>query len=289
MKRVLIIGDRGMLGQKLVQAFGMNGNYETVGWDLEQIDITDGPSAMKKIIALSPEIVINAAAYNAVDEAEKIDGLEKARKVNGLAPRFLAQAAKNIGAGFVHFSTDYVFDGERKSGYSEGDEPSPICNYGFSKRMGECGVEGVGGQYYIIRLQKLFGPPGQSPAAKKSFFETMLELAQTKKELEVVDEELANFTYAPDLAGQVKHLIEAGYSPGIYHITNEGSPVTWFGAARILFAAAGIRDVKLIPVLSDKFPRPAKRPKYSVLLNTKLPPLRSWEEALKEFLNERRQ
>ena len=285
MKKVLIIGNKGMLGQELEKLFGQDKKYETIGWDLEEIDITDGIPTMKKIIALAPSIIINAAAYNAVDKAEEIWGMEMARKINGMAPKFLAQAAKNIGAIFVHFGTDYVFDGEKKSGYKEDDEPSPVSNYGVSKLMGERQVEWTGGRYYIIRLQKLFGHPAQSTSAKKSFFEVMLALALTKKELEVVDDELANFTYAPDLATQTKYLVEAGYSPGVYHVTNEGKPVTWFGAVQILFEIAGIKDIKLIPVPATRFPRPAKRPKYSVLLNTKLPPLRSWEEALREFLN----
>jgi len=293
MKKVLIIGSQGTLGQELVRIFSADENYKTFGWDLKEIDVTDESSAMEKIIALTPAIVINAAAYNAVDKAEDVLEFEKAKRLNGLAPKYLAQAAKNIGAVFVQYSTDYVFDGKQKEGYEESDEPSPvlnISNYGFSKLMGERQVKRVGGQYYIIRLQKLFGllspkcRPANSPASKKSFFETMLDLAQVKKELEVVDEELANFTYAPDLARQTKYLIECGYIPGIYHITSEGNPVTWFGAAKILFGLAGIDNVKLIPVSSDKFPRPAKRPKYSILLNTKLPPLRSWSEALKESL-----
>lgn len=341
-KKVLIIGAKGMLGQELVRVFLADENYEVIAWDRKEIDITDETQVKDKIGALAPEIIINAAAYNAVDEAEEPGKFELAKKLNGLAPRFLAQAAKDLGAIFVHYSTDYVFDGEKKEGYLENDKPSPICNYGFSKLMGERQVEWNGGQYYIIRLQKLFGQPSprlrlasrpaQDFVPKKSFFDVMLELAKTKKELEVVDGELANFTYAPDLAQRTKWLIEnikgnpstsshsvglrsgnnlypelvEGYPFGIYHITNEGAPATWYGAAKILFemaqqrqaefiSASGSRnefgmtkyeDIKLIPVSGENFPRPAKRPQYSILLNTKLPPLRPWNEALKEFLNE---
>lgn len=284
MKKVLIIGSKGMLGQELVRAFSANEKYEIIGWDLEEIDVTDASETRKKITALAPAIIINATAYNAVDQAEGIVGLEIARKINGLAPGYLAAIAKSLEAVFIHYSSDYVFNGQKELGYMEIDEPSPISNYGFSKLMGEHQVTWHGGQYYIIRLQKLFGQPAQSPLAKKSFFETMLSLAQTKKELEVVDEELANFTFAPDLAERTKYLIERNLSPGIYHVTNEGNPVTWFGAAKILFKMVGIKDVKLIPVSGDKFPRPAKRPKYSILLNTKLPAMRSWDRALQEFL-----
>jgi len=284
MKKVLIVGSKGMLGQELVQVFGTDSSYETIGWDLEDIDVTNANEARKKITALAPAIIINATAYNAVDQAQEVVGLEIARKINGLAPGYLSFIAKSLDAVFVHYSSDYVFDGQKKTGYAEADEPSPISNYGFSKLMGERQVEWHNGQYYIVRLQKLFGRPAQSPLAKKSFFETMLSLAQTKKELEVVDEELANFTFAPDLAIQTKYLIERNCLSGIYHITNEGHPVTWFGAAKTLFKVVGMKDIKLIPVPSDRFPRPAKRPKYSILLNTKLPPLRPWNKALEEFL-----
>jgi len=284
MKKVLIIGSQGMLGQELVRVFSADAHYEVFGWDKNEIDITNEARVAEKVSQLAPAIIINAAAYNAVDAAEEVAGLEEARKLNGLAPKFLAQAAKNVSAIFVHYSTDYVFDGEKEEGYLESDKPSPISNYGVSKLMGERQASQVGGQYYLIRLQKLFGRSGQSPLAKKSFFETMLSLARSKKEIEVVDEELANFTYAPDLAERTKYLVEHELPAGIYHITNEGHPITWFGAVKILFEMAGVKDVKLIPVSSARFPRPAKRPKYSVLLNTKLPPMRPWDKALAEFL-----
>ncbi len=137
----------------------------------------------------------------------------------------------------------------------------------------------------MIRLQRLFGGSARSATAKKSFFEAMLKLAEIKNEMEVVDEELANFTFAPDLAERTKYLVENNLPFGIYHITNEGRPATWFGAAKILFEIAG-KNIKLVPVPASKFPRPAKRPKYSVLINTELPPLRNWTEALKESLKQ---
>ncbi len=283
MKKVLIIGAKGMLGGELVRLFGADQANQVFAWDVEDIDITDESQVARKIGELSPEIIINAAAYNAVDKAEEPGEFELAKKINGFGPGFLARAAKKADAVFVHYSTDYVFDGQKEAGYKEDDQPSPISNYGFSKLLGEQEVQKEGGRFYIVRLQKLFGRPGGSPAAKKSFFETMLGLAEQKEELDLVDEELANFTFAPDLAEQTKFLIESENPAGIYHIINEGRPVTWYGAARILFELAG-KKIKLNPVGADKFPRPAKRPRFSVLLNTKLPPLRSWDEALKEFL-----
>jgi len=181
MKEVLIIGSKGMLGQELVKVFSANKDYETIDWDFCNIDITDQAQVKEKILALSPQIIINAAAYNTVDKAEEPTEFELAKKINGLAPGYLAQVAKKLGAIFVHYSTDYVFDGQRAGGYLEDDKPSPLSNYGRSKLLGEQEVARVGGQYYIVRLQKLFGCLAQSASAKKSFFEIMLELAQTKK------------------------------------------------------------------------------------------------------------
>ncbi|HRY52396.1 MAG TPA: dTDP-4-dehydrorhamnose reductase [Candidatus Portnoybacteria bacterium] len=291
MQKVLIIGAKGMLGQELVKVFSVPSaqdekKYEVVAWDKEEINITDEAQVKNKIRELAPQIIINAAAYNSADKCEEPEYFEVAKKINGLAPGYLAQVAKSLGAIFTHYSTDYIFDGKNKDGYNESAFPSPISKYGESKLLGEKQVAAVGGQYYIIRLQRLFGSPAKSIEAKKSFFDVMLKLSQEKKELGAVDEELANFTYAPDLALQTKYLIEKKLPTGIYHITNEGSPATWFGAAEALFKVAGVGGVKLIPLASSLFPRPAKRPKYSVLLNTKLPPLRPWNEALKEFLSE---
>ena len=284
MTKILIIGTKGMLGQELVRAFE-GGDYEVVAWDLENIDITDRQQIRTKIRDQKPKIIINASGYNAVDKAEEPEEFELAKKVNGYGPGYLAEVAKELGAVFVNYSSDYVFNGEKEEGYKENDAVSPISKYGESKVLGEKEVKEKGEKYYIVRLQKLFGRPAQSQTAKKSFFETMLTLAETRDEMDGVDEELANFTYAPDLAAQTKYLIERELPFGVYHITNEGNPVTWYDAARILFDIAG-KKVKLNRVSSDKFPRPAKRPRYAVLLNTKLPPLRPWDEALREFLNQ---
>jgi len=284
MKKVLIIGSLGMLGQELVRVFESDKKYEVIAWDKDDIDITDQVQVRKKIGQLKPDIIVNATGYNAVDRAEEPREFELARELNALAPGYLAEIAKTLGAVFINYSSDYVFDGENPSGYKENFLLSPVSNYGRSKAMGEAIVQKIGGKYYIIRLQKLFGRPAQSLEGKKSFFETMLELAKTKKTLELVNEEVANFTYAPDLARQTKYLLENNFAAGIYHITNEGKPVNWYGAAKILFDLAGNKEIELLAVPSSKFPRPARRPRYSILINTKLPALRPWPEALKEFL-----
>jgi len=289
MKKILILGVRGLLGPELVRVFMADRDYEVTGWDVPDIDIGDEGSIQEKIPPLRPDIIINAAAYNAVDKAEEPEGFELAKRINGYGPGYIARMADKLGALFVHYSTDYVFDGTKREGYKETDMPSPISRYGESKYLGEVKVQEGAQRYYIIRLQKLFGMPSTNPSAKRSFFETMLSLAKKQGTLRVVDDELANFTYAPDLAKRTKYLIESDMPFGIYHITNEGAPVTWYSAAKILFDLAGVKDVDITPIPPDEFPRAAKRPRYSILINTRLEPLRSWPYALREFLLEYKQ
>jgi len=304
-KKVLIIGSKGMLGQELTKIFRKDDNYEITAWDKEEIDITKQKETGSKISKLKPAVVINAAAYNAVDKAEEKREYALAKKINGLAPGYLAKAAKKIGAIFVHYSSDYVFNGEPKIqepgncthscasciihkkyrpkiGFNEGDKPRPISNYGKSKFMGERETEKNGKKYYLIRLSKLFGRPAMAKNAKKSFFDMMLELGKKNKEVKVVDGETSCFTYAPDLAKKTKEIIEAHKPFGIYHIVNENS-CTWYEAVMELYRQAKIKT-KVISVDPAEFLRPAKRPANSTLLNTKLNPLRSYGSALKEHL-----
>ena len=249
---------------------------------------------------MKPDAIINATAYNAVDKCEEKDSeFELAKKLNGDAVGFLAQAAIEVGAILVHYSTDYVFGGisndannerikqiKKQGGFKEDDKPCPVNKYGESKLMGEQEIikkSSQGLKWYLIRTSKLFGPKGESELAKPSFFDTMLKIANiTDKKIDVVDEEVSCFTYTTDLVKATKKLIDENYGYGIYHIMNSG-PCTWHKAAVELFRIGGI-DIKVNPVSADKFSRPAKRPEYSVLLNTKFEQLRSWQEALSEYL-----
>lgn len=284
--KILIIGEKGNLGQELVNLFLKDKKYQVFGWDKGEIDITDREKAQEKIIELAPKIIINTAAYNAVDQCEEVNGFEAAKKINGEAVGFLAQASKKAGAIFVHYSTGYVFDGVKKEGYKESDKPNPISRYGESKYLGEKYLQESGSDYYLIRTSRIFGKKGSSEMSKESFVDIMLQLGHKKDLLELVDEEIDNFTYAPDLAKATKDLIESGMLFGIYHITNKGA-YSWYAAAIKVFNEAGIK-VKVVPVSSQIFPRPAKRPEYSALLNTKLPSLRSFEEAVREYLAEKK-
>ena len=266
-----------MLGQELKRVFR---GAEVFSWDFEELDITNEAEVKEKISEVRPDVVINAAAYNNVDKAE--EEKQKAVLLNGYAPGFIAKACKEAGAVFVHYSTDYVFDGEKKDGYTESDIPKPISVYGASKLLGEIETQKNTDKYYIIRLSRLFGKIGDGLSVKKSFVDTMLSLAENKNELEVVNGELSSPTYAPDLAERTKYIIETKQPFGIYHSANSGA-CTWYEFACEIFKQKGI-DIKVIPVSGDKFPRPAKRPKYSILLNTKLPAMRSWKEALSDYL-----
>lgn len=276
--KVLIIGAKGMLGQELVQEFSGN-SYEVSMWDKEEIDITKKDLVLEKIKSARPEIIINAAAYNAVD---KIEEMEKdfADLINGYAVGNLSEAAGIIGAIFVHYSTDYVFDGKEIDGYKEDAMPGPQSIYADSKLLGEQQIKNK--KYYLIRTSRLFGKQAQSVGAKKSFVDVMLKCAEEKDCLELVDEELSSPTYVRDLARRTREIIEWKKPFGIYHATNEGS-CTWYGWAKKIFELSG-KNIKLVPVGANRFPRSAKRPKYSVLLNTKLPSLRKWEEALEDYL-----
>ncbi len=296
-KTILILGGRGNLGVQLTKIFSRDNNYEVISWDRQEIDITDKELVEKKVIELNPQIIVNSAAYNAVDKCENNEQeFELARKLNAQAPGFLAQAALKSGAVLVYYSTDYVFGGPNTSpeiigqaksqgGFLESDKPDPVNKYAQTKREGEEEIikhSGQGLKWYLIRTSKLFGPLGESEAAKPSFFNIMLKLAKGKDKLQVVDEEISCFTYTPDLARATKELLEAGAGFGIYHLINTG-PATWYQAAKELFKILDLK-ISLEPVPASYFPRPAKRPTYSVLANTKFTPLRSWQEALREYL-----
>jgi dTDP-4-dehydrorhamnose reductase len=272
--KILILGHKGMLGHELVEVF--KEEQELILWDREQIDITKREEVMQKIGELKPDIVINAAAYTAVDRAESEKDL--AYKVNGCAVGFISTICKQINALFIHFSTDYVFDGESHNGYKENHPYKPINMYGKSKALGEKMILDIEPRYYLIRTSWLFGKSG------KNFIETMLKLAADGEKIKVVNDQFGSPTYAKDLAREVRKLIESKNPYGIYHITNSGF-CNWYEFAVKIFEFSELKpDIR--PVNSEEFISPAKRPTYSMLVNTKLPPMRLWEAALKDYLIE---
>lgn len=273
--KILILGAKGMLGHDLVEEFSRKNQVYAFG--REDLDLTNKKIVQEKILELKPDIVINSAAYTDVDGCEKNKAL--CFKVNGYAVGYLASICKKCNALLVHFSTDYVFDGKKKEGYKEEDKPNPINVYGQSKTLGEKELAKFTDKYYLIRSSWLFGKHG------KNFVETMLNLAKDRDIIEVVNDQFGKPTYTKDLANRTKEIVEKKKEFGIYHVTNEGT-TSWYGFAKKIFELAGI-DIEVKPVSTEQFPRPARRPRYSALINTKLPKMRNWDEALKEYLTQK--
>ncbi|PIR04019.1 MAG: dTDP-4-dehydrorhamnose reductase [Candidatus Magasanikbacteria bacterium CG11_big_fil_rev_8_21_14_0_20_39_34] len=283
MKKILILGAKGTLGGALVEEF--SGDATVIAWDKEDLDLAHMGDAKEKIQGVQPDIIINAVAINAVDAIEEDEEVyEVAKQVNGHAPGELAKIAKELSIPFVHYSTDYVFDGENTSGYQEDDIPHPLSRYGYIKRLGEQEVENAGGEYFIIRLSRLFGKPGISEHSKRSFVDTMIFLATEggKTELNVVEDQFGSPTYAPDLAKFTRHLLESGKEPGIYHGANDGS-CSWYQWCKKVFEIKGI-TIPVHKVPHTDFPRPAPVPQCSTLKNTKFQKQRTWQEALEAYL-----
>lgn len=289
MSRILILGKDGMLGHDLRKAFA---GEDFVALGTQDLDITQKDAVFACLMSIQPDIVINAAGYTDVDGSETES--EKADLVNGYAAGIVAKASREIAATLVHFSTDYVFDGEKPEGYREEDKTSPINAYGNSKELGEKLVleemeyeaypNQPAGKYFLIRTSWLFGLHGDN------FVNKMLKLAQKQqqkrkleKKIDVVSDQFGKPTYALDLAQQVKWLVESKeYPSGIYHITNEGA-TSWYEFAGRIFDLKKL-PIDVVPCSSATYAARAKRPAYSSLINTKLPPLRSWQEALQEYL-----
>lgn len=281
---ILILGGKGNLGSQLTRVFELD--YETISLDREDLDVLDFSLLSSKIRELKPELIINTVAYNAVDKCEDPSEYKIALRLNQELPAVLADLALESSAVLIHYSTDYVFNGvPEKNEFIETDTPNPINKYGQSKFFGEREIikrGDIGLAYYLIRTSKLFGPKGGSQNAKPSFFDIMLNLAQNNKELSVVNEELSCFTYTHDLAEATKRLWELEVEFGIYHLISEG-PATWADGVAELLKLKKI-NVTIKMVRSENLLRAARRPKFSVLKNTKLKKMRNWKLALKEYL-----
>ncbi|TAL19514.1 dTDP-4-dehydrorhamnose reductase [Patescibacteria group bacterium] len=279
--KILILGAKGMLGQELVRAFSDMG--ELAAWDKEELDLTRPDEVSRRLTAFMPDLLLNAAAWNDVDRAEKEE--EQAKYLNASLVGSIADICQILAITIVHFSTDYVFEGTKKDGYAEDVQPSPLSAYGRTKALGEKLLQQSGAEYYLIRTSRLFGAAGRSALAKKSFVDAMLELGRSRGEVDLIDEEVSSPTYVVDLAAATRRLVADKKPFGIYHLTNSGE-CTWYGFGQKIFELAGLK-VKVNPVSGLAFQREAKRPVYSALRNTKLPPLRSWEQALGEYVKVR--
>lgn len=285
--KILILGAGGMLGRELAGIFG---DCDSALSDKNDLDITDEKAVRGRISELKPGIIINAAAYTAVDDCEIHKNL--AMKVNGEAVGYLAESANDNGAVFIHYSTDYVFDGKNFRGYKENDESrDPVNVYGESKLLGEKYILDVARQYpnlkyYLIRTSWLYGRNG------KNFVDTISELLKNRDQIMVVNDQRGKPTCAYDLAVRTRELLENNYSSGIYHITNEAENkeegITWYDFANEIFLINREKigkNKEIISCSSSEFLRPAKRPEWSALVNTKLSLTRNWRIALKEYLD----
>ncbi|MGD1098619.1 MAG: dTDP-4-dehydrorhamnose reductase, partial [Bryobacteraceae bacterium] len=284
-ERVVIFGSAGQLGVELVAEFRERG-YEVTGIDRGLVDITDQASVEQCVSSHDPALVVNAAAYNQVDVAEK-EPLA-AFQVNALAVRNLAMACRQADARLIHFSTDYVFDGMAARAYTENDEPHPLGAYAVSKFGGELYARAYLDHPLIVRTSGVYGPGGLD-TARGNFVEMMLRLAAQQQPIRVVEDHVASPTYAPALAARTADLVERG-ATGVFH-AGGGTPISWFDWAVKIFGAAGLNPA-LKPTNEREFRTAARRPRYSALSNAKMEalgirPMPSLDEAIRDYLEKR--
>lgn len=281
-ERVLVTGARGMLGQAL--GHSRPDGVVLLPTDVDELDITDETSVGRALAELRPDAVINAAAYTAVDRAEEDEAVALA--VNGTAVGILGRACAAVGVPMVHVSTDYVFDGTLAEGasYREDDPTAPLSAYGRTKLAGEQALAASGARAWTVRTQWLYGLGGPN------FVETMLKLAVDRDVLTVVDDQVGSPTSTHSLAPLLWSLLQVQPPTGLYHGVNRGA-CSWFDFARAIFEGAGV-DVRVDPVPTSAFPRPARRPARSVLATDKLRDalgvdIPTWRSALDDYLARR--
>ena len=266
--KVLVTGANGMLGQDLCPYLEELG-IMVIPTDYETMDITDSKQVEDVITKVRPDLIIHCAAYTNVDKAQ--EDIETATKLNIEGAKNVAVSANKINSTMVYISTDYVFDGTKNTPYLPTDTPNPINNYGLTKYQGELEVQKHCEKYYIARTSWLYGHKG------KNFVETMISLAD-KPELNVVNDQTGCPTWTMELIQGILKILNKPY--GIYHICGSGY-TTWYGFADEIFKQINLKT-NLKPCTTDKFPRPAKRPTYSVMENNNL--TRDWKEALSDYL-----
>lgn len=286
-RRILILGANGQVGTELQRSFA--GAEELIALDRTMADLSRPQELRGLIQRLRPDLILNAAAYTAVDRAESEP--ELAMTVNGVAPRVLAEEAANLNALLVHYSTDYVFDGTKKTPWVETDAPNPLNVYGKTKVAGERAIQEVGGKHLILRTSWVYGPYGHN------FLLTMLRLGRERDELRIVDDQYGAPTSSLEIARGTREVVDRlatneGY--GVFHLTC-GGKTTWHGFARAIFESkdldADYKAPQLTPIPSSEYATPAKRPINSMLSNEKLQKELSvsmlpWREALEQVLGE---
>jgi len=292
MLRILVPGKTGQVGWELQGALAPLGTV--IALDRSGMDLANPDSIRRVIRDAKPEVIVNAAAYNNVDKAESEP--ELAMRVNGVAPGVMAEEAKRLGAILIHYSTDYVFDGELDRPYNEDDPPNPLSEYGRSKLAGEQAIASSGAPHLIFRTSWVYAARGQN------FVRTMLRLGRERSELRIVDDQVGAPNWARFIAKATAQVLRQlgdghkaiGNRAGIYNLTATGA-VSWYGFASAIFVEAkaqlGMTPPKLIPITTAEYPLPARRPANSRLDNSKLtaafgltPP--SWDAMLTACIHE---
>lgn len=275
--RILITGANGQLGRELSKQFNF-GENQLLLTDVDDLNITDINEVQLYLNKNKPDLIINCAAHTNVDKCET--DFDNAFKINAIGPKNLASAGFAIGAEIVHISTDYVFDGEGSTSLTEFDGTNPQTAYGKTKLYGEELVRNLNPKHYIIRTAWLYGDGS-------NFVKTMLNLSKTTNSVKVVNDQFGTPTSTAELAKVIVKLVkEKNY--GLFHCTCKGQ-CSWYEFAKEIFRIKGI-DIEVIPCSTEEYPRPAKRPKFSVLRNYMLEMTTGditaeWKEALKEYLS----
>ncbi|WP_219835818.1 dTDP-4-dehydrorhamnose reductase [Paenibacillus sp. R14(2021)] len=278
-RTIVVTGAQGQLGHDMVELLQALG-FEVFGLGRQELDITDLERCAAVLTAINPEAIVHTAAYTQVDAAETDS--EEAFRVNAFGTRNLAIVAERLGAKLVYVSTDYVFGGQGTLPYAEDQATQPINVYGSSKLAGETYVQEHCSRFFIARTSWVYGMHGNN------FVKTMLKLAQERPVLSVVSDQIGCPTYSRDLAACIAEMLDTE-KYGIYHVSNAGS-CSWYEFAQAIFESAGV-SVQVVPVTTEQFPRPAKRPAYSVFTHRALArngfePMRHWRLALDVFMLE---
>ncbi|MFW6245105.1 MAG: dTDP-4-dehydrorhamnose reductase [Fibrobacterota bacterium] len=279
--KLLIVGSGGQLGSDFVKEANLQG-HDTAALDYPQIDITSPESVLETVKSVRPDVIVNCAAFTAVDLCEGKQDQAFALNADGSAN--LARAAKESDALLVHISTDYVFSGDLDRPYTEEDTPGPNSVYGKSKLEGERRIASIWNRHMIFRIAWLYGVNGNNFV--KSIRRFGLKNREEGKPLRVVNDQIGSPTWTVSVCRQVLKVLDSG-EYGVYHCTSEGS-CSWFDFAEEIINASGI-DVRVEPCTTEEFPRPAPRPVNSVLENKKLKTLGlnimpEWKDAFRQFL-----
>lgn len=282
--KIFVTGVKGQLGFDVVNELNKRG-HESVGVDIDELDITKEQDVYAMLDDVKPNGVIHCAAWTAVDDAE--DNYDKVMEVNAKGTEYIAKACKKLDTQMIYISTDYVFNGEGTTPWKPDDKREPLNVYGESKYRGELAVEELLDKYYIVRIAWVFGQNGHN------FINTMLNLGKTHDKLTVVDDQIGTPTYTYDLARLLVDMIETD-KYGTYHATNEGGFISWYDFTVEIMKQAGKHDetykkVEVSPVGSDAYPAKAKRPSNSRMDKSKLvengfEPLPDWKDALGRYL-----